>query len=301
MLIYHDLTEDTGKPDLDAALQHHSGDKTIAYTTVNGKDIHLSYYFPAGYTPSLVYPAFVMIHGGGWSGEKIFADQGNLWQGDYLGYLARYYANRGFVAVSMNYRMAQNNGQTEGYQLIDCYDDCALGMDYILDYAEAYGIDTENVFVLGESAGGHLAAMLAASYQRENFRFRAAFPVNPITDFTTDSRWEGQIPHNSNHPALASLSFSQRSAYLSPYHRVDADTCPTVLLHGDGDTVVNPAHSHKYWEKLTQMGVDCRFHRIRDTNHAFLLAEYTDNLAACRIGVGIIDAYLDTLGYGGNA
>lgn len=40
---------------------------------------------------------------------------------------------------------------------------------------------------------------------------------------------------------------------------------------------------------MEQLGRPCHLHRLEDTDHAFLLAEYTDNLSACLLGIRILD------------
>lgn len=124
--------------DLTNAIAGHSADQSIIYKKVNGEPVYLGYYFPPKYDRTRKYPTFIFIHGGGWASHKIFDDQPH-WQGDYLGYLARYYADRGFLCVSMDYRLIKENGQTAGYELIDSYEDCCDAMDYIQRHAEEYG------------------------------------------------------------------------------------------------------------------------------------------------------------------
>ena len=87
-----------------------------------------------------MHPTIFFIHGGGWSSRMIFNDQ-EEWAGDHLGYLARYYADKGYIGVSIDYRLLQDMGQKERFQLIDLYDDCRDALDYVLERAGVYGID----------------------------------------------------------------------------------------------------------------------------------------------------------------
>ena len=52
--------------------------------------------------------------------------------------------------------------------------------------------------------------------------------------------------------------------------------------------------SYRFHEKLVSKSKPCELHEIADTSHAFLLAEYTNNIAACKTGIGIIDKFLKT-------
>lgn len=287
MIHYYKLEEK--KIDLCYAISHHSADETVRYKTVSDEPIYLGYYLPADFDKKNKYPLFVFVHGGGWGSHKIFDDQLN-WQGDYLGYLARYYADKGFVCVSVDYRLARDMGQTACYELIDCYEDCCDAMDYVLEHADEYGIDTEEMYLLGESAGGHLAGALATFHYDRQYHFKKVFLINPITHFYDE--WKARVPVNSRHPRLADLSFEERAEFLSPLCQIHEGVCEAVLIHGLSDNVVNPEHSQRFYNRMREISRACQLHLIEKTGHAFLLAEYTSKLTACEIGIGIINEAL---------
>ena len=79
---------------------------------------------------------------------------------------------------------------------------------------------------------------------------------------------------------------------LSPLYGIRENNCPVVLIHGKADSVVEPFHSTAFYRRMREVGAQCQLHWIEETNHAFLLAEYTSNLAACKVGIRIIDQYL---------
>ena len=167
--------------ELTSSIARHSGNENLAYKVVDGKPIYLSIFYPLDYKRDYKFPVLFLIHGGGWESHKIFEGETN-WQGDYLGYLARYFSDKGYICISIDYRLMQEMGQKEGYQLTDLYSDCKDAVNYILDHESKLKIDITRAYVLGESAGGHLAGLLATKYRRENFSFKCAFLVNAITD-----------------------------------------------------------------------------------------------------------------------
>ena len=239
--------------------------------------IKLSFYFPETRNCNEKRPTILMIHGGGWTSHTIFSGQSD-WSGDHLGYLARYYANKGFVSVSIDYRLMQENGHKENYKLVDLYQDCVDAVDYVLNHADEYGIDVNQVYILGESAGGHLTGLVATRYERERFAFKRTFLINAITELVEDEVWSNRTTE-------------EHAKKLSPLYHIDKNTCPVVLIHGANDHVVNPKHSELFYEKMQKFDTECDVHWIQDTDHAFLLAEYTRNQNACRIGIEIIDGY----------
>lgn len=294
MVHYHKLNEE--KADFQAAVARHSADKTVIYKEVEEQPVRLGWFFPkqfelkkasTGKLPT--YPLFVMVHGGGWSGHKIFEDQ-SCWQGDYLGYLARYFADRGFVCVSVDYRLIREDGQAPGYGILECYEDCCDAMDFIFSKAEECGLDKERCYLLGESAGGHLAGALATFHYDRTYSFKKAFLVNPITHF--EDYWGRFVPTVSKHPHLAPLTLPERKKFLAPLSQITGNTCDVVLIHGEEDTVVSPEHAKAFYDKRKEFPGECKLHLIEKTGHAFLLAEYTKQLEACGIGIRIIEENL---------
>lgn len=293
MIYYHDLKEPT--IDLTDAIKNHSGDETFAYKQVEGKNINMALYFPKDYNPNNKYPVFVFVHGGGWAGRQIFADQTD-WSGDHLGFLARYYANKGFVSVGIDYRMMQEDGQKDGYELIDLYEDCDDAVKYLVANKEKWGLDFDRSVVLGESAGGYLAGALANLSYRGKTVFKKAILVNAILDMF-DSHWTCRLKFDSNRAELKGKSKPEIAQFMSVVHNISGDTPKTLLLHGIEDSVVRPYHSHYYHDEMDLHGNKADLHYIYKTNHAFLLAEYMlekdDSLSAANVAIEIINEWLN--------
>lgn len=285
MIKYHTLAD--SNIDLANAIARHSSDKIIIYKKVGDEEIRLGYYFPKPFNSDIKHPVFLLIHGGGWTSHKIFASQSG-WQGDYLGYLARYYADRGFVCVSIDYRLSRENGQIPGYEIIDCYEDCCDAVDYVMDHAAEYGIDLEHMYLLGESAGGHLAGAVAAFHYDRRYMFNKVILVNAITHFS--DHWKSRVPINSSHPNLISLTMEERARFIAPLYQIDEFTSEVILIHGSKDLTVNPRHSIAFYERMRWCSRPCELHLIMNATHGFLLAEYYKNgLEACKIAISIIN------------
>ena len=291
MLYYH--TEREISLDLTDAIMAHSGDITLTYKTVFGEDLSLSYYFPENYQmQECLFPSIVFIHGGGWRSRKIFPEQNGVWQGDYLGYLARFFSQKGYVCVSVDYRLIRNMGQKDGYQIIDCADDCADAVEYILQNAATFKINTNCVYLLGESAGGQLAGMLATRYKFKNFRFKRTFLFNSILNFEKDAKWKNYIPRESVHPALRSRTYESRMSYLSPEKGICSNMNPIVLFHGDCDHTVDKLHSENFYYAMKELDLPCDIHIMSNAQHAFLLAEYTVQHDICKNAILILQEAL---------
>lgn len=279
--------------DLSSAIARHSADKSVVYKTIDHQPHYLGFYLPKDHDKANAYPAFVFIHGGSWSEKKIFDGQPH-WQGDYLGFLARYYADKGFICVSIDYRLIRDNGQAGGFGLIDSYEDCCDALDHIIAHAGDYGIDPSKMYLLGESAGGHLAGAVATFHYDRRYHFETVFLINPITDLN-DQKWGQYVPAESRRKELAGLTLQERIDFLSPLCQADGKTSPVVLLHGNSDGCVDPIHARVFHQKMCSLSKECDLHILEGTNHAFLLAEYTKEQQACRMGIHIIDQHLKAL------
>jgi len=275
--------------DLVSAIANHSADTCTVYKAVDGQPLYLGIYYPKGYDRTGSYPTFIFIHGGAWCEKKVFDDQ-SFWQGDYLGFLARYYADRGFLCISIDYRLIKEQGQAENYGLIDSYEDCCDAIDFIQSQAANYGIDINRMYLLGESAGGHLAGAIATFRYDRRYNFETIFLINPITSLH-DSKWKTRVPRKSNHNSLCNLTLHDRVEFLSPLYQADVHTSRVILIHGNADTCVSLEHSKAFYAKMLTLGKECTLHILDGVNHAFLLAEFTAELDACKLGISIINEY----------
>lgn len=295
MVYFHKLKNSNF--DLSNCIGTHSADKVVTYKEVENKPVNLGIYYPENYKKGEKYPVFVFVHGGGWASHKVFADQ-TCWSGDYLGFLARYYANRGFVSVSIDYRLMQFEGQQDGFSLIDLYEDCLDAVKYLTANAECLGLDFSRSVILGESAGGYLAGALATLCYKEKPVFKKNILVNAILDLF-DSRWAQRTVKNSNHPCLLGKTADEIAKFLSPVHQIGDNTNPTILIHGTADEVVHPRHSQAFYDEMRLHGKLSEIHWIDNTDHAFLLAEYMiekgKSLSACEIAIDIINDFLKEL------
>ncbi|GAB3120197.1 alpha/beta hydrolase [Glaciibacter psychrotolerans] len=117
----------------------------IDYVGEGMRDQRLDVLVPHGFDEPL--PVYIYFHGGGWtSGDKAP--------------LTKYCASQardGMVVVNVNYRMA-----TE-YLLKDMLDDGNSVLDWVKRNITAFGGDASRIVLGGDSAGGHISALLAAA------------------------------------------------------------------------------------------------------------------------------------------
>ena len=102
----------------------------------------LDVYYPEGTTEPL--PTIVSIHGGGWFyGSK-----------ELYSFYCMDLALRGFTVVNFSYRLAPEHKYPAALE------DCCTVLHWVKDHAADYLIDIDNLFTVGDSAGGQLSFQL---------------------------------------------------------------------------------------------------------------------------------------------
>ena len=115
------------------------------YKTVGVKPLALYVWRPEKPQADGKAPAIVLFHGGGFKSGNYtqFREQ------------ARYFASRGMVAVSVNYRLTSE----QGVKIEDCVEDAKSAMRWVRHHAVKLGVDPARIAAGGGSAGGFLAVV----------------------------------------------------------------------------------------------------------------------------------------------
>ncbi|MBO0359445.1 alpha/beta hydrolase [Hymenobacter sp. BT186] len=215
------------------------------------------------------YPVVVFIHGGSWnSGNKNF-----------YSFVGRRLAKQGVVAVVINYRLSPK------VEVPAMADDCARAVVWATEHIREYGGNPQRLFVMGHSAGGGLAALLAA----DNRLFeRRGLSQNPIKGAILDD------------PAgldmldyLTKLEYPHDEQYLIPYGKQPAvwkdvsalyhvtAAAPPFLVFIGGETYPSIRNSsRKLEQKLITLGHPPLFTVLPGKKHAPMVLQlyWKDNV-----------------------
>ena len=229
------------------------------------------------------HPGLLFVHGGSWvAGSPLTHDK-----------LARRLAERGYYVVSVDYALAPEHKHPEGL------DDCVVAADWLEAEAGSLGIDASRLAIMGDSAGGNLAAAtLHCLLERDGSTpFRAAVLPYGVYDFPAmlelpdDSPFvngrifvwqiEDYLGAKADETLLASGAVSPRfSACLGSYP-------PTFMTVGTHDPLLQ--QSLDFGESLRAAGVEAEVLVFEGATHAFLQIE---EVAAAGEGLEAIVAFL---------
>lgn len=234
----------------------------------------LDLYLPADRAPSVRSPAVLIIHGGGWvggskSGRREFVTGTAL-------------ALHGYVAASVEYM--KEPGKRWPTNLLDCKN----GVRWLRANAQRLQVDPQRIGVIGGSAGGHLALMVAytsgvpalepaSPYPGVADHVSACVDMYGIANLATRQGTDPQgVPDGKIRSVSALFQEPLQAApdkwkLASPVTHITHDSPPTLILHGTADTTVDREQSRELDRVLTDHGVPHKLIEIPGVGHAFPL------------------------------
>ncbi len=133
--------------------QHYENVKEIndeVYKQVGERKLHLDAFVN---TDSLLKPAVIMVHGGGWkSGDK-----------SHMKPMAQCIASKGYACFALEYRLSDEAQYPDGIY------DIKEAIQYIKSNAKGFRIDTTKVAILGTSSGAQMATLVGTTNNNSNF------------------------------------------------------------------------------------------------------------------------------------
>lgn len=225
---------------------------------------------PSGEGP---FPVVVLVHGGGWSsGDKSGAERPRS-GADITPWFAPL-AEAGFLAVSINYRLAP------AHRWPACLEDTRAAVRWVREHVSEHGGDPSRMAIMGHSAGGHLALYAAIPTADEAVSpVQAVVGCAAVSDLVSDTRRRGgpsaSLQMLFDLPPEVGPGTYERLGEVSPQNLVGAGYPPTLLLHGDQDKTVPLEQSQAFRARLLEVGTACDLHVLPGAAHR--LTEWTDH------------------------
>lgn len=212
--------------------------------------------------------AIIVIPGGGYSGLT--------YQGEGVR-TAKELAKNGFTAFVLKYRLPDDSTMID--KKIGPLQDAQQALKSVRENASKWGIDPARIGLMGFSAGGHLASIVATRFEdtlienKEGTSLRPDFLVlvYPVTSM------QDNLTHMDSRNALLGKNPSKEliDKYSSEL-QVTAKTPPTYITHTGDDRLVDVDNSIVFYESLRHKNVPAEMHLYPRGGHGFLLAKPAD-------------------------
>jgi acetyl esterase/lipase len=227
-------------------------------------------------------PVIVYVHGGAWIVG--FKESLNF---NRFNQAINTLRKSGYAIVSVDYTLAQPNKSP----FPDCVKDASDAVSWLTQNSTLYNFDVHNIGLFGESAGAHIAMMVA--YSQDSVKFNYVVDIygpnqlagvlhSPIID--TLGSMVGKFPA-SYRPRLSpekyifgldpkqdSVDVAQMVQAYSPYNFLTSSVPPTLIIQGDCDRIVPLSQSTSLQTKLDSLGVENDIHIVKGADHLFAKA-----------------------------
>ncbi len=196
-------------------------------------------------------PVVVFFYGGSWRG-------GN--RADYL-FAAEALTRRGYVAIVPDYRLFPD------VRFPVFVEDGAKAVRWVLDHVADFGGDPDRLYLMGHSAGAHIAAMLTLD---EGYLAAVGVPENSIRGTIGLAGPYAVYPSRTANVAPIFAHLADENA-ARPIRFVDGDEAPMLLLHGKDDDTVFVFNTVNLSKAVRDAGGSARHIIYPDVGHVGIL------------------------------
>jgi acetyl esterase/lipase len=240
---------------------------TLASAQSRVKDVIYMKSGGAAFTMDVLKPAkpnkaaVVFMVSGGWISDHSMLES-------YGPGLEKLFTDEGFTVFEVVH------GAQPRYRVQEIVEQVRTAVKFVHSHAGEYGIDTNRVGVTGISSGGHLSLMIAGS---PDSPVNAVAAIAPPTDLMNWGKAGFVFTQN---PVLAIFlpaigmtvnspkdEIEALAKRLSPINLVTPKFPPTLLVHGDADTLVPLQQSQVMDDALAKAGVDHKLEVIPGGGH----------------------------------
>lgn len=240
----------------------------VVFTASDGVRVHAQLFAPTGAGPAK-RPAIVYVHGGPMRQMLLGWHYGDYYWNAYA--LNQYLASRGFVVLSVNYRLGIGYGfdihrpPKGGPGGASEYLDVRAAGEWLRARAD---VDPARIGIYGGSYGGYLTALALG---RDSSIFAAGVDIHGVHDFTSDGgRRLGADTWRFERPAATLDALARLAWESSPVSAVGSWRSPVLLIHADDDRNVRFSQTVDLVQRLRAARVDVEELAIVDDTHHFM-------------------------------
>ncbi|ECI0411842.1 alpha/beta hydrolase [Salmonella enterica subsp. salamae] len=197
-------------------------------------------------------------------------------------------ADAGFVVAAAEYRTVPDKFPA-------LVIDGKAAIRYLREHAQQYGIDPQRIGVMGDSAGGYMAQMMAltngehtfdqGSFLSRSSDVQAAVTLYGISDLrnigegfptaiqkvhASPAVTEALLVHGSafrDWPGATITSDNTKALAASPMGHLKGQKPPFLIMHGSADTLVSPVQSEQLYKALKKQGNQVDYLLLEGAGH----------------------------------
>ncbi|MHA3059378.1 alpha/beta hydrolase [Acinetobacter sp. ANC 4636] len=200
--------------------------------------------------PRLSRPLLVFVHGGSWA-------HGN--KADYV-FLAESFTREGFDVAIINYHLAPQH-------IFPSYiDDLVLALNYLHQQQAQFQISTENLVLMGHSAGSF--NVMSALYHPQSYDLACREGIKAVVGVA------GPYHFDYKGDQYAEPAFDIQVPYqeVMPYYFVESNQIRHILLLAAADNLVGDYNTFDMHRRLTEVGNHSEIFTIPRTGHISIIA-----------------------------
>jgi len=240
-------------------------------------------------------PLVIFVHGGGWITGRKESINFNRFNGAIEKVRAA-----GFAVASPSYTLATDGNSPFPQNIRDVIE----AINWLKANAIEYGLDSNRIGLMGESAGAHLALMLTLHAYADEHPQWSKPKIDYLVDVygptemkdlyfseTVDSlnsfirklpamlREPLDISQNlmGFDPQKDSLKASKFMNDYSPIRYLNSGMPPTLVIHGDHDQLVAVEQSRRLVARMESLKLEYKYYELAGVNHAFIGATDTQS------------------------
>lgn len=240
----------------------------VVYQRKEGKNLHIRFIYPQQDNVERLYPLVMHIQGSAWREQNL---------NDHL-FDYKEIVTAGYVLAIVEYLPVPYG--TFPSQV----EDAKIAMRYIVNHADEHHVDPENLFVMGDSSGGHTALMCWTTWHTKKFdqsseplpQVRAFVDLYGVVDFSTLS--EDNPDREYNHAGTPEAQVlggyipnehPKKAEKASVLHHMaeNTPTEPLLILHGTKDSLVPFNQSVRLFVHAENLNKEVTFYAVEDGEH----------------------------------
>ncbi|WP_296054172.1 alpha/beta hydrolase [uncultured Holdemanella sp.] len=233
----------------------------VEYKEIDGVTLHLQIITPYFRNmQNTKYPCLVYVQGSAWLKQNI---------NKALGLLSRL-AEKGYVIAVVEYR----HSGIAPFPAVAL--DTRSAIEFMKKHSEEYMVDTDKMFVGGNSSGAH-AALFSQIIQDEQDAdvkgILSLYGANSVMfDDGMPSTINHHLPDSPEGKEMGGVNLRERKDLcekMSVECNIDENTKlpPVLMFHGTKDRTINPKVSVAVYKKLKQCGIDVQLYMLEGADH----------------------------------